>query len=81
MKNSRSESFCCGAGGGNMWYEIDTGSRINLKRFDEVYTTGADGVATACSFCTIMMDDAMKVRGKENEFYVKDLAELVADSI
>ncbi len=81
MKNHKSESFCCGAGGGNMWHEVEDGSRINLKRFDEAVETGAQGVVTSCSFCTIMMDDAMKVRGKEEDFSVQDLAELVADNL
>jgi len=81
MKNHKSESFCCGAGGGNMWHEVEDGSRINLKRFDEAVETGAQGVVTSCSFCTIMMDDAMKVRGKEEDFSVQDVAELVADNL
>lgn len=81
MDNHKSGSFCCGAGGGNMWHEIEEGGRINTKRFDEALETGARGVVTSCSFCTIMMDDAMKVRGKENEFSVRDLAEMVADNL
>ncbi len=81
MEQSRSESFCCGAGGGNMWHEIDRGKRINLERLDQALQTGADGVVTACSFCTIMLDDAGKVRGQEDEFPVKDIAEMVAENL
>ncbi|MFQ6605541.1 MAG: (Fe-S)-binding protein [Fidelibacterota bacterium] len=81
MEQSKSESFCCGAGGGNMWHEIDRGQRINLERFDQALNSGADGVVTACSFCSIMMDDAMKVRGKEDTFQVRDVAEMVAEQL
>ncbi|MEE9189261.1 MAG: (Fe-S)-binding protein [Candidatus Neomarinimicrobiota bacterium] len=78
MGRNRSNSFCCGAGGGNMWYEIDEGKRMNTSRFQEAVDTGADTVVTACSFCTINMDDAMKVKGKEDSMQVKDVAEMVA---
>ena len=81
MPLSRSQSFCCGAGGGNMWYEVSQGERINLNRFDQAVATGAQTVVTACSFCMIMMDDARKVRGEEERVRVKDIAELVADSL
>jgi Fe-S oxidoreductase/nitrate reductase gamma subunit len=81
MTQVGAQSFCCGAGGGNMWYDIDEGERINLERFDQALETGADIIATACSFCMIMLDDASKVRGKEERIQIKDIAELVADSL
>ena len=80
-KQSREQSFCCGAGGGNMWYEQDPDQRMNLARFDQVMETGATTVATACSFCAIMLDDARKVRGQEERVAVKDIAELVAENL
>ena len=80
MEESKESSMCCGAGGGNMWHEIE-GERINVARFNQAIETGAKTVATACSFCTIMMDDAMKVTGNEETMKVKDIAEIVGDSI
>ena len=81
MKQNRKNSFCCGAGGGNMWYDLEGGDRINYVRFQEAIDTGADVVATACSFCTFMMDDAMKVKGKEDTMQVLDIAEMVATAL
>ena len=81
MKESRSSSMCCGAGGGNMWHEVNEGDRINVTRFEQAMETGAETVATACSFCAIMMDDAMKVKGQEEKMKILDVAELVAKGI
>ena len=81
MKRNKANSFCCGAGGGNMWYDIEEGERINSVRFQEAIDTGIDVVATACSFCTIMMDDALKVKGKEDSMQVLDIAEMVASAL
>ena len=81
MEENKSSSMCCGAGGGNMWHEIKDGDRINVTRFEQAMETNAEIVATACSFCNIMLEDAMKVKGKENEMQVRDVAELVAKSI
>jgi Fe-S oxidoreductase len=82
MEQSRENSFCCGAGGGNMWYEMDEETdRMNLNRVRQAAATGADTVATACSFCMIMLDDGIKVEGKEDSLQVKDVAELVSDSL
>lgn len=81
MPRSREGSFCCGAGGGQMWFGDEEGDRVNLERFREAVATGATTVATGCSFCLIMMDDAMKVEGKEEQVRVLDLAEVVAEGI
>ncbi len=78
---SRERGFCCGAGGGNMWYELSSNQRINLARFDQLAATQAGTVATACSFCLIMLDDACKVRDRENSVQVKDIAEIVVEGI
>jgi Fe-S oxidoreductase len=81
MDYSRRASFCCGAGGGNMWYEMEEEDRMNLVRVRQAAATGAGTVATACSFCMIMMDDAVKVEGREDALQVKDVAELIADRL
>jgi Fe-S oxidoreductase len=81
MDFSRQASFCCGAGGGNMWYEMEEEDRMNLARVRQAAATGAGTVATACSYCMIMMDDAVKVEGREDSLQVKDVAELVADRL
>ena len=81
MVQSREKSFCCGAGGGNMWYDVGEGDRINHTRFKEAASTGAKTVATSCNFCNIMMEDGMKVTGNDKEMRVMDIAELVAKGI
>ena len=81
MEKSREESFCCGAGGGNMWYEIKKGKRINVERFEEAIETGVKKVATSCNFCMIMMEDGRKVTGQDENMEVYDIAELVAERI
>ncbi|MBN2071994.1 MAG: 4Fe-4S dicluster domain-containing protein [Candidatus Krumholzibacteriota bacterium] len=70
-------SFCCGAGGGRMWMEEDTGKRINEERVDESLGLGVDRIFTACPFCLTMFEDGLKSRDVEN-IKVLDIAELVA---
>ncbi len=65
MHKHRSKSFCCGAGGSRMWLEEKIGKRINLERTDQALSTGADVISTACPFCMIMLDDAVKARTTE----------------
>ncbi len=73
-------SFCCGAGGAQMWKEEEEGSaRVNLTRFQEAQQTGADTLAVACPFCLTMMTDASRQAGSEMQ--VKDIAEIIADTL
>ena len=81
MARSHKQSFCCGAGGGNMWHEVNQGERINFNRFDQAVEAGADMIVTACAFCMIMLDDARKVRDKGEDVQVKDIAELVVENL
>jgi Fe-S oxidoreductase len=81
MEKSHAQSFCCGAGGGNMWHEIDQGERINTERLEHAATTGAEILAAACSYCLIMLDDACKVKGLEEDLQLRDIAELVAEGL
>jgi Fe-S oxidoreductase len=71
------KSFCCGAGGAQMWKEEQHGwERVNANRFKEAEATGASTLAVACPFCMIMLSDAKKSANSAME--VLDIAELVA---
>lgn len=81
MQRNRAKGLCCGAGGGIMWMDEEPDKRVNLVRFGDVEASGAEVVATACPFCNIMLDDARKMKGKEDKVVVKDIAELVAEGL
>ncbi|OGO28894.1 MAG: [Fe-S]-binding protein [Chloroflexi bacterium RBG_16_54_11] len=69
------KSFCCGAGGAQMWKEEEHGfQRVNANRFKEAEASGADVLAVACPFCMIMLTDAKKT--VSSEMQVLDIAEL-----
>ena len=80
MERNGKKNFCCGAGGGRMWMEERIGTAVNADRAAEAVRTGAKTVATACPFCMVMMSDGMKKEGQE-EIQVRDIAEIVADSL
>jgi Fe-S oxidoreductase len=73
------DSFCCGAGGAQMWLEEDPDKRVNEIRAKELAATGCDTVAVGCPFCSVMIDDGLKSIGKEME--VMDIAELLWEQI
>jgi Fe-S oxidoreductase len=50
--------FCCGAGGGLLFEEHESGKRISQERFDQLQATGAGTVVMACPFCSIMLKGA-----------------------
>ncbi|MBW8003835.1 MAG: (Fe-S)-binding protein, partial [Planctomycetes bacterium] len=81
MERSRNESFCCGAGGGRMWLEENIGTRVNEERVRQAAQTGAKTIATACPFCMTMIEDGLRQMGREEEMKVKDVAEVVLDSL
>ena len=78
MARSGKRTFCCGAGGAHMWME-ERGSAINEERAREAAATGADTLAVACPFCTMMLDDGVKQTGAE--LRVADVAVLLAEAL
>jgi len=81
MGRCRERGFCCGAGGARMWMEENIGRRVNMDRTHEALETGADVISTACPFCMIMLDDAVKANGKADEVSVLDISQLVERSL
>ncbi|HMT96905.1 MAG TPA: (Fe-S)-binding protein [Ferruginibacter sp.] len=81
MKRCKSNGFCCGAGGAQMFKEEEKGEvRINIDRTNEAIETGAAIIASACPYCNTMLTDGVK--NAENEkVEVVDIAELVAASL
>jgi Fe-S oxidoreductase/nitrate reductase gamma subunit len=81
MPRSGKGGLCCGGGGGHMWMEVRGERRINEIRVEEALATQARTVGTACPFCMAMIDLGRKVKGAEETLQVKDIAELVAESL
>lgn len=77
---NRERSFCCGAGGGQIFLGEEKGKRINIARAEELAATGADTVAVACPFCASMFRDALKVVSDDPPKLL-DIAQIVARSL
>jgi Fe-S oxidoreductase len=80
MPRHGKQSFCCGAGGAQMWKEEEHGQEaVNQNRYNEAVATGAKTVAVGCPFCLTMLTDAAKKAA--GGIQVKDVAELVAERL
>jgi Fe-S oxidoreductase len=77
MKRSRDRSFCCGGGGLMLFYEPKEDQRMGVKRVQMAAEAGANVIVTACPFCMVNIEDAIKVAGMEGKMTAIDLAELV----
>ena len=81
MPRNKRKSFCCGAGGAQMFKESENGEfEINIVRTEEALKTNANVIATSCPFCNTMMTDGVK-NIDEGKADVMDLAELIAECL
>lgn len=78
---SKDKGFCCGAGGAQMFMEETVGKRVNIERTEELLATGAKTIALNCPFCLTMITDGVKAKEMADEVKVKDIAELILESI
>lgn len=82
MGRYRDRSFCCGGGDVNLWHEIEGEEmRMAAKRLQMARDVGADVLVTACPFCLLNLEDAVKTAGLDREIQVIDMVELLAATL
>ena len=79
--NCGDRSFCCGGGGLMLFYEPEEEQRMGVLRVKMAKEAGASVIVTACPFCLVNIEDAIKVAGLEGEMEAIDLCELIAGQI
>ena len=77
MEKSRDRSFCCGGGGLMLFYEPIEEQRMGQLRVEMAKAAGANVIVTACPFCMVNMEDAIKTSGLEGQMEAIDLVELI----
>ncbi len=77
MTKSRDRSFCCGGGGLMLFYEPVEEQRMGQLRVEMAKEAGANVIVTACPFCMVNMEDAIKTSGLEGQMEAIDLVELI----
>jgi Fe-S oxidoreductase len=85
MGRCRENGYCCGGGGGGMWtdsFSRDyTKMRLSDRRVMEAVETGADVLAVCCPFEVSRFEDAVKATGNAGKLVVKDIIEMVDESM
>ncbi len=77
-ERNRMDTFCCGAGGANYWYEVKEEKAISKIRLEQLSSKCWE-ISTACPFCMAMLEDAARSTGVDEKVKVMDVAELVAE--
>ncbi len=77
LEKSRDRSFCCGGGGLMLFYEPEEETRMGVLRVNMAAEAGATVIVTACPFCLVNIQDAIKVAGKEGEMEAIDFTQLI----
>ena len=85
MPRNRENSFCCGAGGGRIWMKElrkEDVPRPSEMRIDEAVALGEiDYFVVACPKDVTMYEDAIKTSGHQGELELRELSELVLESL
>jgi Fe-S oxidoreductase len=83
MERNRENAFCCGGGSGNFYIDSFGGGKYSPARIRvrEAFETGADILAVSCPACMTMLSDAVKGEGLEERLLVKDISEIVKESL
>lgn len=81
MDRNRETAMCCGAGGGLMWMEEETGHRINVARTEQALAVNPTVISTGCPYCLTMLSDGTKAKEVEDQVRTFDVAELLEMSV
>ncbi|MEH7649932.1 heterodisulfide reductase-related iron-sulfur binding cluster [Bacillus safensis] len=81
MERNRETGMCCGAGGGLMWIEEETGTRINTARTEQALQVQPSIISSGCPYCLTMLGDGTKAKEVEEQVGTFDVAELLEKSV
>ncbi|ADI00674.1 (Fe-S)-binding protein [Salisediminibacterium selenitireducens] len=81
MERNRENGMCCGAGGGMMWMEEDTGTRVNVARTEQALETKATTIGSACPYCLTMLSDGTKAKEVDEDIRTMDVVEILEKSL
>lgn len=81
MERNRETGMCCGAGGGLMWMEEDTGTRINVARTEQALAVQPTVISSGCPYCLTMLSDGTKAKEVEDRVKTYDVAELLEKAV
>ncbi|MGO4889118.1 heterodisulfide reductase-related iron-sulfur binding cluster [Anaerobacillus sp. MEB173] len=73
--------MCCGAGGGLMWTEEDTGTRINVARTEQILEANPTMIGSGCPYCLTMISDGTKMKEVEDDVKTLDIVEILEKSL
>jgi Fe-S oxidoreductase len=76
MDKNRSDSLCCGAGGGSFWLRGNSGEKINRGRLEEIKDKKIQVICTSCPYCLVMFEEAIRNAGATN-LVAMDLVEFI----
>ncbi|WP_223594939.1 (Fe-S)-binding protein [Neobacillus bataviensis] len=81
MERNREKGMCCGAGGGLMWMEEETGNRINVARTEQALAVNPSVISSGCPYCLTMITDGTKAKEVEDQVSTYDVAELLEKAV
>jgi Fe-S oxidoreductase len=81
MERNRETGMCCGAGGGLMWMEEDTGHRVNVARTEQALAVNPSIISSGCPYCLTMLSDGTKAKEVEDTVKTYDVAELLEKAV
>lgn len=81
IERNRQNGMCCGAGGGLMWMEEDTGQRINVARTEQALAVSPSVISAGCPYCLTMLSDGTKAKEVEDSVKTYDVAELLEKAV
>lgn len=81
FEKTQDNSMCCSGGGARIWMETEAGLRFSDVKAKEAMDKEADYLVTACPYCIVMLEDSLKNIDKDEKMAVKDISELISESI
>ena len=79
MPRHGTNTSCCGAGGGRMWFDDSPDERIGKERVQEALNTNCSNIAVGCPFCLTMLSDG--VAAADSEASVRDISEVLVEML